>query len=410
MRAYREFLRTPSAPRLLGGTLLGRLPNGMGGLAIVLFVRAHGGGYTLAGALSALWVVALAAGQPVLGRAMDRYGQPRILLASALAAAAGFTALAVLGIDTLALTVAAVLVAGFCTPPLEAGLRALWPTVLPTPAQVRTAYSLDAAAQELIFTFGPLLVVVVAAVSKAVALIVTGLLGVAGTVIVASSHSSRRWRGAHRAADWAGPLRAPGLRVLVAVFACVGFALGALSVAAVTYADARHNSSASGLLLAVNSAGALFGGLLYGSGRHGRGDAGAFTLLLAGLAAGYLPLALAPALPFMIPLAFLSGLFLAPALAATFTLIDALAPQGTVTEAFAWLVTGMAGGAAAGAAAAGIMSDHTGVHGAFAGAGAGGLLALAIALVARSPLTKGSTAAPEPAARVSAPPRLPDRA
>ena len=43
MRAYREFLRRPYAARLLSGTLVGRLPNGMGALVIVLFVRAHGG-------------------------------------------------------------------------------------------------------------------------------------------------------------------------------------------------------------------------------------------------------------------------------------------------------------------------------------------------------------------------------
>ena len=88
MRAYLDFLRRPYAFRLLGGTLLGRLPNGMGALAIVLFVRSHGGGYSLAGVLSALYGLAMAAGQPVLGRAMDRFGQPRILTAGAVAAAA----------------------------------------------------------------------------------------------------------------------------------------------------------------------------------------------------------------------------------------------------------------------------------------------------------------------------------
>src|SRR4051794_27605981 len=94
MRAYLASPRKPPAPRLLGGTLLGRLPNGMGALAIVLFVRAHGGGYTLAGVLSALYGLAMAAGQPVLGRAMDRFGQPRILTTGAGAAAARFAMLA----------------------------------------------------------------------------------------------------------------------------------------------------------------------------------------------------------------------------------------------------------------------------------------------------------------------------
>ena len=382
MRIYRDFLRTPYAGRLLGGTLLGRLPNSMGGLSIVLFVRAHDGGYTLAGVLSAVWVVAMAVGQPVLGRAMDRLGQPRILLAGALAAAAGFTGIALIGLDPLPITVLAVVVAGFATPPLEAGLRALWPAVLPGPAQVRTAYSLDAAAQELIFTTGPLLVVAAAVVSTETALIVTGLLGVAGTFVVTSSRPSRRWRGEPRVAHWAGPLRSTGLRVLMTALAFVGLALGVISVAVVTYADARHLSSASGLLLTANAAGALCGGLVYGA-RAGRLP---LPVLLTGLAAGYLPLALAPGLPVMIALAFLAGIFLAPTLATSFTLVDGLAPRGTVTEAFAWLVTAMASGAALGSALAGVMGDLTGVHGAFACAGAGGLLALGVILLGRRTL------------------------
>src|SRR3954465_4882955 len=127
MRVYREFLRLPHAVRLLGGTLLGRLPNGMGALAIVLFVREHGGGYSLAGGLSAIWVISMALGQPTLGRAMDRFGQPRILPAGPPAAPGGFTMLAFAGLERLPVTIVAVVIAGFATPPLEAGLRALWP-------------------------------------------------------------------------------------------------------------------------------------------------------------------------------------------------------------------------------------------------------------------------------------------
>src|SRR3954451_3526047 len=191
MRAYLDFLRKPHASRLLGGTLLGRLPNGMAALAIVLYARAHGGGYTLAGVLSALYGLTMAVGQPVLGRAMDRFGQPRILASGAVVSAAGFGLLAVSGLSPLPLAVAGVVLAGFATPPLEAGLRALWPSVLAGPAEVQAAYALDAAAQELLFTCGPLIVIAAATVSKEVALLLTGLLGVAGTLVVTSSRPSR---------------------------------------------------------------------------------------------------------------------------------------------------------------------------------------------------------------------------
>ncbi|NVI88207.1 MFS transporter, partial [Actinomadura sp. BRA 177] len=195
MRGYVVFLRRPYAARLLGGTLLGRLPNGMGMLAVVLHVRADGGGYPLAGTLAAIFGLATAAGQPVLGRVMDRYGQPPVLLPAACAAAAGFVLLAIVGARPLPVAVAAVVLAGFATPPLEAGLRALWPDVLDGPEQVDAAYALDAAAQQIIFTAGPLLVVAAAAVNTETALLLTGGCGVAGTLGGALSGPSRRWRG-----------------------------------------------------------------------------------------------------------------------------------------------------------------------------------------------------------------------
>ncbi|MEU5880138.1 MFS transporter [Spirillospora sp. NPDC047279] len=381
MRAYGEFLRLPHAARLLGGTLLGRLPNGMGMLAVVLHIRAEGGGYPLAGALGGVLGLAMAAGQPVLGRTMDRLGQPRVLLLSALASAAGFTLLAAVGADPLPVAIAAVVLAGFATPPLEAGLRALWPAVLPGPGQVQAAYALDAAAQEILFTVGPLIVVAAAAVSTETALILTGLLGIAGTLVIITSGPSRDWVGEPRAADWAGPLRSPGLRVLLLGLTFAGVALGVYAVAVVAYAERMHNDLASGLLLASMAAGALLGGLVYGA-RVWPGEAHRrLPWLLGALAAGYVPLVWAPGLPLMTVLAFVSGVFLAPVLACSFSLVDRLAPSGTVTEAFAWVVAAVGAGSALGSAVSGIGQDMAGVPGAFAGAAAGGVLALLACLL-----------------------------
>ncbi|MEU8345423.1 Major Facilitator Superfamily protein [Actinomadura meyerae] len=381
MRGYVVFLRRPYAARLLGGTLLGRLPNGMGMLAVVLHVRADDGGYPLAGALAALLGLATAAGQPVLGRVMDRYGQPPVLLPAACAAAAGFALLALAGAHPLPVAVVAVILAGFATPPLEAGLRALWPDVLDGQEQVDAAYALDAAAQELLFTVGPLLVVAAAALSTEAALLLTGVLGIAGTLVVALSGPSRRWRSAPRAADWAGPLRSPGLRVLLVSLGCAGIALGVYAVAVVAYAEEEGSDIASGLLLACMAGGALAGGIGYGARPWPGEPHRRLRWLLAALAAGYVPLVLAPSLPVMSVLAFVSGVFLAPVLACSFALVDRLAPAGTVTEAFAWVVAAIGAGGSLGSFVAGVGQDAAGVPGAFAGAGAGGALALALFLL-----------------------------
>jgi MFS family permease len=127
--------------------------------------------------------------------------------------------------------------------------------------------------------------------------------------------------------------------------------------------------------------------------------------LVGGLALGYLPLSLVPALPLMLVLAMVGGMFLAPVLACTFTLVDELAPQGTVTEAFAWVVTAMAGGAALGSAAAGRAGDLAGPSGAFACAGAGGVLGLGVLLLGhrglRSPGRPAGVSADDPVSQAA---------
>jgi hypothetical protein len=61
-------VRTPSALYLLGTSLVGRLPSAMAALAIVQLVRLQGGDYALAGAMTAVYIVAGAVGQPLSTR------------------------------------------------------------------------------------------------------------------------------------------------------------------------------------------------------------------------------------------------------------------------------------------------------------------------------------------------------
>ncbi|MEO3784561.1 MFS transporter [Actinocorallia sp. B10E7] len=381
MRVYLDLLRAPWAARLLGGTLLGRLPNGMGVLAIVLFTRAAGGDYVLGGVLSAVHALAAGAGQPVLGRLMDRLGQPRILLPSALLAGLGFVLFALTGISSTPLAVFTVALAGFFTPPLEPGLRALWPEVLDRPAQVQAAYAMDAATQELIFTLGPVLVFVSGLLSGTAPLYAAALLGLAGTLVVITSRPSRDWRGAVRAAHWAGALRSRGLVVLASSLGFIGLSLGVFTVAMAAYAEVRGEPGAAGWLVAVNALGALTGGLVYGSRVWPGEPERRVAPLLAGLTVGYALLMLTPSIPVMVLLSYLSGVFLAPTLGCVFGLVERLAPVGTVTEAFAWIVAFMTVGTSAGSVLAGWLHEEVGNRAAFSGAALGGLAAVALCVL-----------------------------
>ncbi|MEV4948697.1 MFS transporter [Streptomyces sp. NPDC053755] len=385
---YRDILRAPHALRLLTGTLVGRLPNGTGPIAVVVFTRAEGGSYSLAGGLVAAYGVATAVGQPLLGRAVDLKGQPRVQLPAAILSALGMAVLALTGIGHIALAYAAILVAGLFTPPLEGGLRALWPSVLGREDRVHRAYALDAVAQEVMFTVGPLLVTLLVALwSPAAALLVINVLGVLGALSVVLSPPSRAWRSEPREAHWLGALRSPGLLALLGSFFFVGLALGSITVAGLAYADERGNESAYGWIMAALGLGALIGGVLYGARRWAGSPEKRLTVIVGLLALGYLPLMLTPGVVAMTGLAALSGVFLAPALACGFIVVDRHAPVGTVTEAFSWLVTTFGVGAALGSAVAGPVVELAGTTAGFSVAAAGGLAALLVLLATARVLT-----------------------
>ncbi|MEU1417768.1 MFS transporter [Streptomyces sp. NPDC005731] len=378
---YLEILRARHAARLLTGTLVGRLPNATAAIAVVLFVRAEGGTYSFAGALAAVYGVANAVGQPLLGRLVDLHGQPRVQLPAAIVSGLAMAGFALVGVASPVLAYAAMIVAGLFTPPLEGGLRALWPVVLRRDAQVPTAYALDAVAQEVMFTVGPLLVTACVALwSARVALVVINVIGVLGALSVVVSAPSRAWRSGPREAHWLGALRSRGLLALLGAFLFVGIALGSITVAAVSYADGHGGDGVYGWLMAALGLGALVGGTVYGVRQWPGAPERRLRVLVGLLAVCYLPLMLMPGTVAMVLLTVLAGVFLAPCIACAFIIVDRHAPGGTVTEAFSWLVTTFTVGASVGTGLAGPVVQAGGALWGFAVPGAAGAVSLLVLL------------------------------
>jgi len=376
---YLEILRARHATRLLVGTLVGRLPNATAAIAIVLFIRAEGGTYSLAGALAAVYGIANAVGQPLLGRLVDVHGQPRVQLPAAVLSALSMAVFAFWGTDPLPLAYMAVAAAGLFAPPLEGGLRALWPAVLRREDQVHTAYAMDAVAQEVMFTVGPLLVTVFVSLwSAPVALLVLNVIGVLGALSVVVSPPSRAWRSAPREAHWLGALRSPGLLALLGAFLFVGMALGSITVASVSYADGHGGDVVYGWLMAAIGLGALLGGTVYGARQWSGAPERRLRVLVGLLAVCYLPLTLMPGAVAMVLLTVLAGVFLAPVLACAFIIVDRHAPKGTVTEAFSWLVTTFTVGASVGTGVAGPVVQAGGALWGFAVPGVAGAVSLLV--------------------------------
>ncbi|RKE22000.1 MFS transporter [Streptomyces sp. TLI_171] len=351
---FRAVLGSPHVARLLGGTLIGRLPTGMAPIAILLLARAEHGPLALAGLLGALYGLAAAIGQPLLGRLVDRHGQRTVLCVSAPVASAAFLLLPATGpVRHPVLAALVVVLAGLASPPLESCLRALWPRVLPDDGRRHAALALDSGSQGLVFVAGPLLAAgLTAGAGVLAAFTATAALGLFGAALVTTSAPCARWTASTLAGrgHWAGPLRAPGLRVLFAALAGTGMALGAVNVLALSLSDRHHAGWLAGVMPAALSFGSVLGGLAYGRRAWPGPPARHLVAAATGFAAGWTALLSDPVPAVALLGALLPGSFLAPLLAAAFQSVERLAPEGELAEASAWLVACIGVGQAAGTA------------------------------------------------------------
>ena len=359
MNPLRAVLGTPSAVYLLVSSLVGRLPTAMAALAIVQLVRLQGGDYALAGTMTAVYIVAGAVGQPVLGRFVDRVGQTLVLVVAAVVSSLGFVAVAVFAAGTPLLALLGAILAGLFTPPLEPSLRSLWPRIVQEGRPLKAAFSLDAGAQELIFIVGPLLTVLgISAFGATGNVLFAAALGLGGTVAFALNRVSRTV-GASAISDLPrqSPLRGARFRRLVAFTFGIGVPVGVLTISVTVFGERHGIDGFAGWALAANAFGALVGATALALRPLKRAP----QRMLAGcgllLAVFYLPLALADLPPAAwLVLAVVAGVMLPPSLAQVFESVARVADSTSLTEANAWVVSAMSVGVAAGTLGGGLVA------------------------------------------------------
>ncbi len=382
-------------PRLLGCALLGELPNGMLGLAIVLRITQDGGSYARAGLITAASALASGIFAPLWSRIADRRGQAVVLVPTAFGMVAATIVLAALpprgSIWPLLLAAAAT---GVSQPQTGVCARTLWPAVVTEPALLEATYSIESSMTELIFIIGPLLVVTInAPFGAAAAIVASGILACVGALGFALSPASRRFRNTARQGGKQrvrrAALRSSGVRVLVlCVFAMVT-CFAAIDVSSVAAARHLGGNGAAGILIAVWSIGSLAGGLAYGS----RSWPGAlstritvFLCLILVLTAALIPLSNLYALGIVL---FIGGANYAPCFACINIVTRRSALPGAVTESYAWIGTGALTGASLGSASGGFAVSHHGFGTGYLVATTAMAVALVVILVFRRSLRDG---------------------
>lgn len=359
--SYRELLRVPGAPRLLLFALIGRVPIGMLSLGIVLMLHDETGSFAQAGAVAAAYAAGGGLMAPIQGRLVDRLGQATVLVPSAIVNALSTVALVFATTSEAPMGIVYVLgaVVGASIPPLSACMRALWASMLRTDQRLETAYALEAVSTEAFFILGPLVTAgIVAVASPAASLLTAAGLALIGGLGFARSPVSRAWRSETRNDTKAGALGSAGMRTLVAAVLPAAIAFGTLEVALPAFADERGNAETGGILLAALAFGSMAGGLWYGT-RQWKAPLERRYLQLTALFA--LGLALPPLADSVVVIALLmalAGLALAPVVTVSYGLIDQLAPSGTATEAYTWVITANVAGTAIGTGIAGAVAEH----------------------------------------------------
>ena len=366
-------------------SVLGRLPIGVTGLAILLLVQTATHSFARGGAAAACYVVGLASIAPALGRAIDRFGPRRILLASGVLFPSTLIGLVMaIGRESIPAALALAAAAGATFPPITVCVRTYFRRRLVEGGLLSAAYSAESVLIELIFIAGPMLVAAfVAFSSAAVAVWFTAACGLAGTLLFLRSPAMRSWQVEARASrSLLGPLAERGFPALVAVVLCFSSAFGFLEVGVVAYADQAGDAAFAGVLLGITSAGSALGGLAYGSREWHFPLARQFVGALALMALGLGVLAL-PWQPWLFAFwAALAGIAMAPALIIQSMIAAKISRAEHATEAFTWVTSALLAGVGVGLAVGGALLEAFPSSAALAAAACAALLAALLALVA----------------------------
>ncbi|MEE8730123.1 MAG: MFS transporter [Rahnella inusitata] len=389
---YRDLFTAPGTGYFTVAGLLARIPLPMAGIGIITLISQQSGGYALAGAISATFVLTYALLSPRISRYVDRYGQYRVLPAATAISVTGFLILIACShwnVANWVLFIGAFL-AGFM-PSMSAMVRARWTALYRGQPRLQTAYSLETVLDELTFIVGPPLSIGLSiALFPQAGLLLTALLLFLGVIALVIQRGTEPPVLAPSCSQIGSGsvIRMASVRLLALLMVAMGVIVGTVDIVSVAYAGQLGHPAAASLVLSAYAVGSCLSGLLYGSLKlktplHR-------LLWLGGLATATttVPLILVTNLTALAAAVLVAGFFFAPTMIVAMSLIERQVAESQLTEGMTWLLAGLNVGVALGAAIAGQVVDSSEPRVGFYVALCAGILVLLMAFLSHVTLHK----------------------
>jgi MFS family permease len=387
LRKYSDFVRQPDVAKLLLAGLVSRMPIGMVGFSMLIFLRESLGDFAQAGAAVGVDYVAAAVAAPIVGRIIDRRGPRGVLYITGVMLPLFLIAVLIAAKTGMSFTVIAICagLSGLFSTPTTTLTRTAWRHRFEREEDRRMAFALDSVTIEINFTLGPTIVAaVLASFGATTAFAVSIATVVVSFLALLASPALKYFQGGDGGErHLLGPLTEPRLILIYGCTFGLTICLGLIEVGYPAYGAFLTVPALGGLLLGINSLGSATGGALYG-GLHFRMPVERqFACALGLMALPILLHAILPPTPVLMVLAFFAGALIAPSIAAQSVLVSRLAPPRYATEAFTWGSMCIISGLGVGMALGGWLVENTGLRSVFVTssilAGSMALLALSIA-------------------------------
>lgn len=335
---------------LLIAQLVARFPFGMLSLAFIIHIQDVTGSYAIAGIALGAETIGASISGPILARYMAIFGVRRVIAIATLITTSSFLAMGFVPPEPLLLVFLSFLV-GISSPPIQPAARTIYPLITPKPL-LPQLYSLDAAAQEIIWVIGPLVATLVAAQFGNLAMLITiAVIQVTGSIWLLLNKSVAQAKIPLSKTAVGRVLKNPAVTAvtflgLLFVGSFAGVEVGAIAL---------FEKTVAGVMFAVFSVGSLLGGFLLAPRIKSRLALPWFVGLTL---FGYSAILLNPTDALWVGAClFVAGIGVAP----TLGLLALWVAEGTsgseTAEAYGWTTTGQLVGFSAGSALAGIAID-----------------------------------------------------